>query len=96
MRVEYKVPGGKLVAADSSVEAGFIKNVKISGDFFMYPETNIIDLEEAITGIRIEDLESTILNFFDFHPTQLIGVGPSDFIHVVNLSLTSAPSLQGF
>ncbi len=91
MRVEYKVPGGKLVAAETTVELGLIKNVKISGDFFMYPEAAIIDLEEAITGTRVEDLESTINNFFDSHPTQLIGVGLGDFVHVIRLSLASAP-----
>jgi lipoate-protein ligase A len=91
VRVEYKVPGGKLVAAETTVESGLIKKVKISGDFFMYPEAAIIDLEEAITGTRVGDLESTIINFFDSHPTQLIGLGPSDFVHVVRLSLASAP-----
>ena len=91
MRVEYKVPGGKLVAAETTVESGLIKKVKISGDFFMYPEAAIIDLEEAITGTRVEDLESTIINFFDSHPMQLIGVGPGDFVHVIRLSLASAP-----
>ena len=91
MRVEYKVPGGKLVAAETTVESGLIKKVKISGDFFMYPEATIIDLEEAITGTCVEDLESTIIDFFESRTTQLIGVGPNDFIHVIRLSLASAP-----
>ena len=91
VRVEYKVPGGKLVAAETTVESGLIKKVKISGDFFMYPEATIIDLEEAITGTCVEDLESTIIDFFESRTTQLIGVGPNDFIHVIRLSLASAP-----
>ena len=91
MRIEYKVPGGKLVAAETAVESGLIKKVKISGDFFMYPEATIIDLEEAITGTRVEDLDSTIIDFFDSRTTQLIGVGPNDFIHVIRQSLASAP-----
>jgi len=91
VRVEFKVPGGKLVAAETTVESGLIKKVKISGDFFMYPEATIIDLEEAITGTCVEDLESTIIDFFESRTTQLIGVSPNDFIHVIRLSLASAP-----
>ena len=86
----YKAPKG-LIRVRARIESGDIKEIQISGDFFMYPEATIIDLEEAITGTCVEDLESTIIDFFESRTTQLIGVGPNDFIHVIRLSLASAP-----
>jgi len=91
VRAEYKVPGGKLVAAETSTESGIIKKVKISGDFFMHPETAIMDLEATIIGTNVKDLESTIVNFFNIHQIQLVGLGPRDFVYVIRMSLASAP-----
>ena len=38
MHGEYKTPGGKLVVADFLVSDGALREVTISGDFFLYPE----------------------------------------------------------
>lgn len=87
MRAEYKVHGGKLVAAEAHLVQGHIVGVKITGDFFMHPEEAIIDLENTITGITQEELDSTINRFFTDRNIILFGVTPSDFAHVVRLSL---------
>lgn len=44
MHREYKTPGGKLVMADLDVREGRLKNVEVSGDFFLEPP-------EALSGI---------------------------------------------
>jgi lipoate---protein ligase len=49
MHGEYKVPGGKLVAADVSVADGKLASVTISGDFFLEPDEAL----ESINGILI-------------------------------------------
>jgi hypothetical protein len=41
---EYKTPRGKLVIADLDVRDGRLKNVEVSGDFFLEPP-------EALSGI---------------------------------------------
>jgi len=46
MHGEYKTPGGKLVRVDLEVEDGALRDVVVSGDFFLYPD----DALEAITG----------------------------------------------
>ncbi|MFD2838973.1 biotin/lipoate A/B protein ligase family protein [Populibacterium corticicola] len=51
MRAEYKVPGGKLVAIDLDVVDGKLKNVALSGDFFLEPDEAIITLNQAVEGL---------------------------------------------
>ena len=46
MHGEYKTPGGKLVRVDFEVADGVLRDVVVSGDFFLYPEEAL----EAITG----------------------------------------------
>ena len=50
MRGEYKVPGGKLVAAEVEVEAGVISRVAISGDFFLEPDDVLEQIDSALVG----------------------------------------------
>lgn len=88
LRAEYKVLGGKLVAAETRVVGGYLVDVKISGDFFMHPEEAIIDLEKKLTGIKLDELEPTIFKFFADRKITLFGIAPEDFIHVIRLSLS--------
>lgn len=50
MRGEYKVPGGKLVAAEVELEAGVISRVAISGDFFLEPDDVLERIDAALVG----------------------------------------------
>lgn len=51
MHGEYKVPGGKLVVADLEVIDNQFRNVEISGDFFLEPETALESMTAAIEGM---------------------------------------------
>jgi lipoate---protein ligase len=51
VRGEYKVPGGKLVAADVAVEDGTLSTVRISGDFFLEPDDALESIDRALTGL---------------------------------------------
>ncbi|CAM5779211.1 lipoate protein ligase C-terminal domain-containing protein [Castellaniella caeni] len=48
---EYKIPGGKLVVIDLSVEAGHLKNVQLSGDFFLEPPEALDAINAALEGL---------------------------------------------
>lgn len=50
-RGEYKVPGGKLVAADIEIGGGVMRSVRISGDFFLEPDEALADIDRALTGL---------------------------------------------
>lgn len=88
-RAEYKVPGGKLLAAESEAKGGKLLSVKLTGDFFMHPEYAIEELEKELKGVPVAKIGETIQGFFDSRDVQLIGASPSDITHVVNLSLGS-------
>ncbi len=90
-RVEFKVPGGKLIAAEAEAEGGRIVRVKITGDFFMHPEETIEELEGSLTGVAVTEgsLKEAVNGFFGGRSIELIGVSPEDFVHVIRMSLES-------
>ena len=51
MRGEYKVPGGKLVAAEVESGSGVMTAVRISGDFFLEPDDALERIDAALTGL---------------------------------------------
>ncbi|CAM3445794.1 biotin/lipoate A/B protein ligase family protein [Occultella aeris] len=50
-RGEYKVPQGKLVAAEVEVAEGRLSRVEISGDFFLEPDEALEAIDAALTGL---------------------------------------------
>ncbi|MEE6288951.1 biotin/lipoate A/B protein ligase family protein [Georgenia sp. MJ173] len=50
MRGEFKVPGGKLVAVDLDVGDGRLRDVSVSGDFFLEPDSALGAINRAIEG----------------------------------------------
>lgn len=53
MRGQYKVPGGKLVAADVDVADGRLTTVRVSGDFFLEPDSALELIDAALTGMPV-------------------------------------------
>jgi lipoate-protein ligase A len=51
MHGEYKMPGGKLVAVDFEIHSGRLRNVKVTGDFFLYPDDALDPLVAALEGL---------------------------------------------
>ena len=47
---EYKVPGGKLVVVDLAIDQGQLRDVAISGDFFLEPDTALTAINMALNG----------------------------------------------
>ena len=64
MRGEYKVPGGKLVAAEVEVTDGLLSTVHLSGDFFLEPDEALEVIDGALTGqpadARVPELTEAI------------------------------------
>jgi len=54
VRGEYKVPGGKLVAAEVGEAGGRLASVRISGDFFLEPDEALERIEAALTGLSTD------------------------------------------
>jgi lipoate-protein ligase A len=47
-RGEFKTPGGKLIAVEFDVTDGELRNVVVTGDFFLYPEEALPILAGAL------------------------------------------------
>jgi hypothetical protein len=48
---EYKIPGGKLVVVDLRVARGRLRDVQLSGDFFLEPPEALDAINAALTGL---------------------------------------------
>ena len=88
-RAEYKVPGGKLLVAETEVKGGVLTKVKVTGDFFMHPEEAINDLEDALSGKDASQIDEIVEEFFGGKDITLFGVSEKDFAHVLKLTLES-------
>jgi lipoate-protein ligase A len=51
VRGEYKVPGGKLVAVEVDVDDGRLTHARVSGDFFLEPDSALEDIDAALNGL---------------------------------------------
>jgi lipoate-protein ligase A len=92
MHGEYKTPGGKLVIVDFDVIDGRLRNIEVSGDFFLYPEEEFEALTNALEGADADlDDESFAERIrIDLHPdTELLGTSPEGIAIAVRRGLTA-------
>jgi len=55
VHADYKAPNGKLIRIDAALKDGKIENIIIHGDFFIYPEESITEIEKILVGARAGD-----------------------------------------
>ena len=74
----YKVPQGKLlkISVEYNEKNNVIKNIRITGDFFAYPEEAIELMETQLrnTVIEREQLQEKIQSIITEYHIQFIGV----------------------
>ena len=56
-----------------------LQRVLISGDFFVTPPRVVFDLESALQGVRLDEVEPAIEQFFDQTEVDTLSVSPADF-----------------
>jgi lipoate-protein ligase A len=85
MQATRKIPGGKLLSIEISLESNKIKAIRITGDFFMHPENTIIELEKKLAGKKLEyePLLTHIKAIFEKHTTTLVGIGAADIASLI-------------
>ncbi len=79
-----KASGG-LLRAVLEVREGVLAMVSISGDFFFYPEERLADLELALTGMALENVEQAVERFYEEHGIESPGVTPQDFARLLDV-----------
>jgi lipoate-protein ligase A len=66
-----------------------LKQVWITGDFFVKPQRLVVDLEGALRNTPIEQLEANVKAFFEAHPAEMLMLTPEDFITAIRAALES-------
>lgn len=80
----YKAPGG-LIRLLMEIEHEKIKDILISGDFWMLPERSVSGLEKTLHGAKIEPrkLKKIITDFYEQNKVQAPGTTPEDFVETI-------------
>ena len=58
---------------------GRLQRVLITGDFFVTPPRVVFDLEAALAGARIQEVDDVVQRFFQETSVEMLSVGPEDF-----------------
>ena len=78
----HKARGG-LIRAIFEVRDGILTSVSLSGDFFLYPEARLLELEAALENTPVDGAEEVVAQFYAEHGIESPGVTPQDFAQVL-------------
>ena len=87
-------PGGTVIAfvrLEGSGGARRLREVLITGDFFISPPRAIHDLEAHLRGVPVDDVGSSVDWFFENRKTQLCSVEPAAFRNAIEAALVASP-----
>jgi lipoate---protein ligase len=79
----YKVANGKLLRIEADLQNKTINHIKITGDFFIHPESMIIKIEDILKGKKIRDAKGILRRFIEENNIQIIGFEVSDILTVL-------------
>jgi lipoate-protein ligase A len=81
-----KTPGG-LIRATAVSRDGHLSDVHISGDFFFFPTSSLLELEKNLEGVYADTktIEQVVANFYQQHAIESPGVVPADFANVLSV-----------
>jgi lipoate-protein ligase A len=87
----YRCSGGTLrVALRLDALRNRIKQVWITGDFFITPARMVVDLEAALRDTAVVDLEANVERFFDGYPVEMLMLGRDDFVKAIRTVLDAS------
>jgi lipoate---protein ligase len=92
---EFKVPSGKLVVIDLEVVDGALRDVRLSGDFFLEPDEALAAIDQALTGAPATSTAAELTQrvVAALPPgTSMYGFGPADVATAVRRALSKATS----
>jgi lipoate---protein ligase len=96
-RGEVKTPGGKLIAVEFDVVDGELRNVVVTGDFFLYPEDALPILSSALENspawLAEESYVTNIRTALDSR-AELVGSSPEALAVAVVRALRDRIALE--
>jgi lipoate-protein ligase A len=94
-RGEFKTPGGKLIAVDFDVVDDELRNVVVTGDFFLYPEEALPiiagALENSPVTLNEADYAARVRTALD-SSAELVGSSPEALAVAVIRALEARPA----
>lgn len=69
-----KVPNGKLLIVKAEFDGQTVKDARIQGDFFLYPEDKIGLIEEELRGSTIETVKDDLKKIVDKEKIKMVGL----------------------
>jgi len=85
---EKKYPGG-LVCVELQHDGKVIHSIKISGDFFFYPEEKLASLETEVKGKSFSEIRQTVCSFFESEGIESPGISPEDYAELICIARSS-------
>lgn len=81
---EFKAPKG-VIKVELELSGDRISRISLSGDFFMYPEEAVEELERALEGVETkrEALLAVVQNFYESTGAQTPMVGPEHWVEAI-------------
>ena len=79
---ENKIKGGKLIRIKCEIKEDILNKIKFSGDFFLHPEEKLNELEELLQGMKINEINTNIINFFRKNNVILLVIKEDDFANI--------------
>lgn len=81
---EFKAPKG-VIKVELELEGNLISRIAITGDFFMYPEEALENLEHKLVGVKIDrkSLMETIEDFYTSTGVRTPMVEPEHFVEAI-------------
>ena len=76
--VDYKVPNGKLLRIDFDLDYSTIKDIMITGDFFIHPEESINVIENSLKQVNINDIEKKLNEIILKKGIRIVGFSAKD------------------
>jgi hypothetical protein len=94
MHGEYKMPGGKRVVADLDVRNGNLTGVRISGDFFLEPDSALTMIDVALEGLPAaagSTHHAAVIEAALGRHVRMFGVSPEAIAVAVQRALETRP-----
>ncbi|GIL02549.1 MAG: hypothetical protein BroJett030_24480 [Alphaproteobacteria bacterium] len=60
-----------------------VREIVITGDFFVTPPRTVLDLEAALRGVAVNEIEERVLRFFNEAEVGLLTAAPADFVAAI-------------
>jgi lipoate-protein ligase A len=86
-------PGGTLAAYVrlEGPRASRVREVLITGDFFVTPPRMVYDLEASLRGVPVAEVGAAVERFFAEAPVDLLSIAPADFRTVIEAAVAARP-----